>query len=218
MTGVVVIHDVLGMSQDLRDQTDWLAGVGSLATAPDLYRGRRPLARLRTIVRDARERRGTTFDDIEAVRTWLTARADCTGRGAVIGKCTGGGFTLLLAPSGRYSVASADHRNGGKDAFSERFLAGACAVVASSSAMDHANRATGERLRPSPDLDQGRARHQDVPRRRALLPQRSRPCRRPRRPCRPRPVHRSRFPRSIGPRRLGPHHRFLRPTPDFVAT
>ena len=32
-----------------------------------------------SIVRGARERRGGVFADVDAARTWLTGRADCTG-------------------------------------------------------------------------------------------------------------------------------------------
>ena len=34
--GVVVLHDVAGMSEDLRNQTRWLAKAGFLAAAPNL--------------------------------------------------------------------------------------------------------------------------------------------------------------------------------------
>lgn len=144
--GVVVIHDVMGMSHDLRRQADWLASAGYLVAAPDLFRGGRKLACIRRVMRDARARRGPTFDDVEAVRTWLNARQDCTGSVGVIGYCMGGGFALMLAPHGGFSAASVNYGTAGKDVYSESFLDGACPIVGSYGAKDRANRGTPERL------------------------------------------------------------------------
>ena len=142
--GVVVVHDALGMTTDLRHQADWLAAHGFLAAAPDLYhRGGRLSCMVRTL-RSFAAGEGAAFDDLEAVRAALADRDDCTGRVAIIGFCMGGGFAMALAPTGRYAAASANY--GTADDRTMEALADACPVVASYGGRDRSLRGAAEKL------------------------------------------------------------------------
>ena len=128
--GVVVIHDALGMSTDVRNQADWLASEGYLSVAPDLYYwGRRMRCLISTVRLGERPLR-----ELDTARRCLAEHDRCTGKVGVIGFCMGGDFALMMAPRRGVSVASVNYGGATKEV--ERALPDVCPIVGSYGARD----------------------------------------------------------------------------------
>jgi carboxymethylenebutenolidase len=141
--GVVVLHESFGLNDDIRQQADRLAAAGYLAVAPDLYSAGGAWRCIRATFTALTRGHGKAFDDIEAARTWLAAREDCSGRVGVIGFCMGGGFALLTAARG-FDASAPNYAHLPKDL--DGVLRGACPVVASYGAKDRTLRGTAGEL------------------------------------------------------------------------
>lgn len=144
--GVVVIHDAMGLTSDLRHHVDWLAGAGFLAAGPDLFAGGRRLACIRSVMSDIKAGQGRSFEEIEAVRSWLLAHGRSNGRVGVIGFCMGGGFALVLAPGRGFDASSVNYGAAPKKAYTADFLRGSCPIVGSFGGRDVTLRGAAGRL------------------------------------------------------------------------
>jgi carboxymethylenebutenolidase len=141
--GVVVLHEVFGLTDDIRRQADRFADAGYLALAPDLFSWGNTARCLVATMRAMLVGRGRALDDVQAGRRFLTERADCTGRVGVIGFCMGGGLAVLVAPEG-FGAAAPNYGDVPKNAAQR--LEGACPMVASYGGKDRRLKGTAQRL------------------------------------------------------------------------
>lgn len=140
--GVVVVHDVFGFRGDVRDQADRICAEGYAVLAPSLYsRGRKPGCLVATM-KAAITRQGPAFADLDAARSWLADRPDCTGRVGILGFCVGGNFAMMCAPRFDFAAASVNYGEVPKDA---EELRGSCPVVGSWGAKDRRLRGSAAR-------------------------------------------------------------------------
>lgn len=139
---VVVLHELLGLNDDIRRITDRFAAAGYRAVAPDLYEGlgARPFCMARAMSAMTRGG-GPVVPVVEAVAEHL--RSEGATQVGVAGFCMGGGFALLAAGRGRFDVAAPFYGLvPGREA-----LVSICPTVASFGGRDRMFRGGAERLR-----------------------------------------------------------------------
>src|SRR5258708_17846988 len=66
--GVIVLHDIFGLTDVTREHADWLAKEAYLALAPDLFSSRGRLRSIHALMGVLAARKGAAFDDIDALR------------------------------------------------------------------------------------------------------------------------------------------------------
>lgn len=141
---LVVVHELFGIDDAMRDHLERLRGMGYLVLMPNLFSRGGARRCLVATFRALRSGTGVAFDDIEAARSLLLARDDSTERAGVIGFCMGGGFALLLAGHGGYGAASINY--GMLPADLDAALDGACPIVGTFGGRDLSLRGAAEKL------------------------------------------------------------------------
>lgn len=144
LPGVLVIHEIFGLTDDIRRIAARFAEAGYAALAPDLFgSGFRPACVAR-VFKALRNREGQAFDDLDVARSWLAARSEVDGeRLAAAGFCMGGGFALMYGVKGPIRATADFYGDVPKDP-SE--LAGVCPVVGGFGERDRLFASHGRRL------------------------------------------------------------------------
>lgn len=103
---IVVIQEIFGVNQVMRDICAWLAGEGFLAVCPDLFWRIEPGIELTDKTEEEWARAFELFDafdadkgaeDIQATISAVRAHESCNGKVGAIGYCLGGKMAYLTA-------------------------------------------------------------------------------------------------------------------------
>ena len=129
--GVLVIHEAIGLNDDIRRIAARFADAGYVALAPDFLAGLGPMpfciARFARGI--GRVGTGRPYRQLAAAQAWLAELPEVdAGRIGVAGFCMGGGFALLYAAGADVDVVAPFYAAVPKD---DDALVGVCPVVAS---------------------------------------------------------------------------------------
>ena len=128
--GVVVLHELIGLNDDIRRIADRFAANGYAALAPDIWSGGNRVACLTRGLTS----RGWVLDRVEESRRFLASQPGVDdARIGVVGFCWGGGFALLF---GRAPGVRAAAVNYGAVPRTAAALDGVCPVVGSYGRLD----------------------------------------------------------------------------------
>lgn len=148
--GVIVLHELLGINDDIRRIALRFADAGYVTLAPDFLAGLgpRPFCMARFFRGLAKVGTGRPYQQLTAAREWLGRRDDVDERRlAVAGFCIGGGFALLYATGGgRGLLEAVAPFYAALPPDPERALTGVCPVVASYGGRDAVFGREGPRL------------------------------------------------------------------------
>ncbi len=143
--GVLVLHEIYGLNDDIRRIARRFASAGYVALAPDLYSaGGRSFCVARAVL-SMQLGGGPALRDLVAAREYLAGRPEVRAdRLGVVGFCMGGGFALLLARTGGIRIAAPFY---GAVPRSARALDGICPVIGGYGAGDRVFAPQGRRLK-----------------------------------------------------------------------
>jgi carboxymethylenebutenolidase len=142
--GIVLVHEIFGLDEQSREQTERLAAAGFLGLAVDLFSAGGARRCLVSTMRALQRGEGRAFTDIDIGREWLSRSPDQAGGIGVIGFCLGGGFALMTVAGHGFAAASVNYGFLPQDLAAR--VDGACPVVASYGGRDRPLRGSAAAL------------------------------------------------------------------------